>query len=122
MAYGYPGNVRELSHAVERACLLARGPELDLNLLPPELAGAAGDGNGDGPLPEPFFRELTGEALNEARESSVAEVERRFIEELMRRCEGNVSRAARESGLHRSYLQKLLARHRPVARALAGET
>ena len=107
-AYDYPGNVRELSHAVERVCLLAQGPELDLGLLPPELAGAVGDG----PIPEPFFRELTGESLNEAREAGVAEVERRFVEELMRRCDGNVSRAARESGLHRSYLQKLLARHR----------
>ncbi len=107
-AHGYPGNVRELSHAVERACLLARGPELDLGLLPPEMANAAGDG----PMPELVFQELTGESLNEAREASVADVERRFIEELMRRCEGNVSRAARESGLHRSYLQKLLARHR----------
>ena len=73
------------------------------------MAGAAADG----PAPEPVFRELTGEALNEAREASVAEVERRFVDELMRRCDGNVSRAARESGLHRSYLQKLLARHRP---------
>jgi len=107
-AYDYPGNVRELSHAVERVCLLARGPELDAGLLPPEIAGTAGDG----PAPEPAFRELTGESLNAAREAGVAEVERRFIEELMQRCDGNVSRAARESGLHRSYLQKLLARHR----------
>ncbi len=75
-------------------------------------------------MPEPVFRELTGESLNEAREASVADVERRFIQELMRHCEGNVSRAARESGLHRSYLQKLLARHRPAlaaSRALTGE-
>jgi transcriptional regulator with GAF, ATPase, and Fis domain len=107
-AYGFPGNVRELSHAVERVCLLAQGPELDLGLLPPEIAGAAGASA------EPIFRELTGESLNEAREASVAEVERRFVEELMERCDGNVSRAARESGLHRSYLQKLLARHRPA--------
>jgi transcriptional regulator with GAF, ATPase, and Fis domain len=108
--YDYPGNVRELAHLVERACLLARGPELDLDLLPPEVAGMAAGA----PAPEPIFRELTGESLNEAREASVAEVERRFVEELMERCEGNVSRAARESGLHRSYLQKLLARHRPA--------
>ncbi|MEA2561938.1 MAG: two-component system, NtrC family, response regulator PilR [Acidobacteriota bacterium] len=115
-SYHYPGNVRELSHLVERACLLARGPELDLDLLPPEVAGMAAGA----PAPEPIFRELTGESLNEAREASVAEVERRFVEELMERCEGNVSRAARESGLHRSYLQKLLARHRPALAAEGG--
>ena len=108
LAHGYPGNVRELSHAVERACLLAREPEIDLPLLPPEIAAAGG-----GTAAEPVFRELTGESLNAAREAGVAEVERRFVEELMRRCDGNVSRAARESGLHRSYLQKLLARYRP---------
>jgi DNA-binding NtrC family response regulator len=113
LAYDYPGNVRELTHLVERACLLARGPELDLDLLPAEVSEAGG---GDGAPPPITFRELTGAALNEAREASVAEVERRFVEELMRRSEGNVSRAARESGLHRSYLQKLLARHRAAGR------
>jgi DNA-binding protein Fis len=42
----------------------------------------------------------------------VAEVERAFRAALMERHQGNVSQAARESGIHRSYLQKLLARHR----------
>jgi Nif-specific regulatory protein/two-component system response regulator HydG len=112
--HSYPGNVRELSHAVERACLLARGPDLDLDLLPPELAGAMPDA-----AAEPVFSELSGEALNEAREAAVDAVERRFLTELMRRCEGNVSRAAREAGLHRSYLQKLLARHRKALGSLA---
>jgi transcriptional regulator with GAF, ATPase, and Fis domain len=106
-AYPYPGNIRELGHAVERACLLARGPDLDLDLLPPEMAGVEGD-----PAAEPAFSALTGEALNESREACVAAVEQRFLIELMRRCDGNVSRAAREAGLHRTYLQKLLARHR----------
>jgi Nif-specific regulatory protein/two-component system response regulator HydG len=114
-AYPYPGNVRELAHAVERACLLARGPDLDLDLLPPEMAGAAGD-----PAAEPSFSELTGEVLNESREASVAAVEQRFLVELMRSCDGNVSRAAREAGLHRTYLQKLLARHRSALELLAG--
>jgi transcriptional regulator with GAF, ATPase, and Fis domain len=115
LAYAYPGNVRELAHAVERACLLARGPDLDLDLLPPEVAGAAADS-----AAEPVFSALTGEGLNEAREASVAAVEQRFLTELMRRCDGNVSRAAREAGLHRTYLQKLLARHRSALGPLAG--
>ncbi len=113
LAHAYPGNVRELAHAIERACLLARGPEMDLHHLPPEMAEATGEG----PLAEPVFRELSVAALAEAREAAVAEVERRFVAELMRRTEGNVSRAARESGLHRSYLQKLLARHRTASGA-----
>ncbi|MDX1998748.1 MAG: sigma 54-interacting transcriptional regulator [Thermoanaerobaculia bacterium] len=117
LRHDYPGNVRELSHALERACLLAQGPELDLGHLPPELA-LAGDA---GSLPEPVFGALTGAALQSAREAGVAEVERRFVAELLAHCGGNVSRAARESGLHRSYLQKLLARHR-TGPVLAGAT
>jgi transcriptional regulator with GAF, ATPase, and Fis domain len=113
--YAWPGNVRELAHAVERACLLARGPELDADLLPSELAGAAAE-----PGADLVFPELTGEALNEARESAVDGEERRFVMELMSRYDGNVSRAAREAGLHRSYLQKLLARHRGALGSLAG--
>jgi Nif-specific regulatory protein/two-component system response regulator HydG len=108
--HAYPGNVRELSHAVERACLLARGPELDVDLLPPEMAGAA-SAAGDAAA-EPVFSALTNEGLNEARDAAVEAVERRFLAELMERCDGNVSRASREAGIHRSYLQKLLARYR----------
>ena len=115
LAHAWPGNIRELSHAVERACLLARGPELDVELLPPELAGAASDAM----AVDAVFSELTGEVLNEAREAAVEGVERRFLRSLMSRCEGNVSRAAREAGLHRSYLQKLLARHRDALGSLA---
>jgi len=33
-AYAWPGNVRELENALERALILARGPELTLDLLP----------------------------------------------------------------------------------------
>jgi two-component system response regulator HydG len=36
-AYGWPGNVRELENALERAVVLARGPVLQVDDLPPEL-------------------------------------------------------------------------------------
>jgi len=108
LAHPYPGNVRELAHAVQRACALARGPELDVDVLPPEIVAA--------PAPErpplPRFEELTAGALNAAREAACDEVERAFLDALMERHAGNVSAAARESGLNRTYLQKLLARHR----------
>ena len=107
LSYPWPGNVRELESAVERACLLALGPELDLDLLPSEVAGAAPN-----PQAEPVFRELTGIALNEACEEATKALERRFLTDLMRHWKGNVSHAAREAGLHRSHLQRLLARHR----------
>jgi Nif-specific regulatory protein/two-component system response regulator HydG len=75
------------------------------DLLPAELGEAA-------PAAAEEFTDLTKEGLRSVRESAVAAVERRFLEALMQRCEGNVSRAARESGFHRSQLQRLLAEHR----------
>jgi len=39
LAYGWPGHVRELRNAMERACILCEGPELDLASLPLELQG-----------------------------------------------------------------------------------
>lgn len=109
--YTYPGNVRELAHAVERACVLATGPELDVGLLPPELAGAAARGA----PPPPRFASLTADGLHAAREAAVAEVERAFLAELLEQHGGNVSLAARASGVNRTYLQKLLARQRKAA-------
>jgi len=41
--YGFPGNVRELEHAVQHAVVLARGAEIDLVHFPPQLSGAASD-------------------------------------------------------------------------------
>ena len=107
LSYAWPGNIRELSSAVESACVLARGLELDLDLLPPEVAGVP-------PNPEvvPNFPELTGAALNEACEAATYSLEEKFLTELMRRWNYNVSRAAHGAGLHRSHLQRLLARHR----------
>ena len=108
LAHSYPGNVRELAHAVQRACALARGPELDADVLPSELvASPAPEG-----LPRARFAELNAGALNAAREAAADEVESAFLDALMERHAGNVSAAARESGLNRTYLQKLLARHR----------
>ncbi len=38
-AYAWPGNVRELLHAIERAVILSKGDEIEIEDLPPEIAG-----------------------------------------------------------------------------------
>ncbi|WP_437632951.1 sigma-54-dependent Fis family transcriptional regulator [Sorangium sp. So ce854] len=115
--HAYPGNVRELAHAVERACVLATWPVLDVDLLPPDLTAAAARPAAARPAagapgPEPRFSKLSADELEAAREAGAAEAERAFLAALLDRHGGNVSQAARASGLNRTYLQKLLARHR----------
>jgi transcriptional regulator with GAF, ATPase, and Fis domain len=104
-AYPFPGNVRELEHLLERCCVLATGPEIGLALLPEELRAEVPPGEAA------MFAELSNDELKRAREAAADAVERRFIEELLRRSDGNVSRAARESGMNRSYLQRLVGKH-----------
>ena len=105
--YTYPGNVRELEHLIERVCLLATGPELDLDLWPPELVG-----NTPAEPRAKTYSRLDAAELDEARSAAVADVERAFVTELLARCEGNISQAARLSGINRTYLQRLVARYR----------
>jgi transcriptional regulator with PAS, ATPase and Fis domain len=37
LAYSWPGNIRELSHVLERACIVCQNTVIDLHHLPPEL-------------------------------------------------------------------------------------
>ncbi len=72
-AYGYPGNVRELAHAVERACVLAQGPEMDVDLLPTEIAGGAAE-----PAGGDAFHEFTSDELEAAKAAALVRIEADF--------------------------------------------
>ncbi|MHB8878275.1 MAG: sigma 54-interacting transcriptional regulator [Myxococcaceae bacterium] len=95
-AYDWPGNARELRHAVERMAALGEHAV-------PEQAPTPGAA----PLPEadpsvPF---------KDAKQRLVDRFERAYLAALLERTEGNASAAAREAGLDRVHLLKLLRRH-----------
>lgn len=93
LAYGWPGNIRELEHTVERALLLAPGDTVhaaDLN-----LRGAAARAD-EAPTLE---------------EMALEDVERVLIQKALRRHQGNVSQAAEALGLSRSALYRRLQRY-----------
>jgi DNA-binding NtrC family response regulator len=90
--YPWPGNIRELDHAIERAVLMAQGARIkvtDLGLRPVS-------DNGGGSI----------EDLN------LEEVERLLIQKALARYNGNVSQAAKALGLSRSALYRRLERYR----------
>ncbi|HEY0138440.1 MAG TPA: sigma-54 dependent transcriptional regulator [Nannocystis sp.] len=90
LEHRWPGNVRELEHVIERALLLASGPEIrveDLVLRP-------------GSARAPAFDEMT---LDEA--------ERYLIVLALARANNNVSEAAQKLGLSRSAFYRRLVRH-----------
>ena len=64
LRYDWPGNVRELENVIERAVVLARGPDLTTDELPPALSGPRPKGTRPGGLiPGASWREIEREAI-----------------------------------------------------------
>jgi DNA-binding NtrC family response regulator len=88
----YPGNVRELRAAVERAVLLGDGMAQDDNA----------DDDALGFDPSRSFRA--------AKEQAMAHWERGYLRELLAAAGGNISKAARLARMDRNHLRELLRR------------
>ncbi len=84
--YAWPGNVRQLENACERAVLLARGTSVRLADLPPEIRGERPSEEEPEQLPD-------GEDLSIKRR--LAALERELIRRALERTGGNRSQAAR---------------------------
>ena len=96
--YGFPGNVRELEHIIERSVLRAGGRAITAELiLIGELAAA----------PAPKENELESLLQLPFRES-VRAWERLLMERAMRAANGNKAEAARSLGIHRRLLYEKL--------------
>jgi DNA-binding NtrC family response regulator len=104
MAHDWPGNVRELRNVIERALALGADP----GVLVAPLGGTEsqqGASLHDGIEFEPnvSFRD-TKEKWNEL-------FERRYLTWLIKRADGNISKAARDADMDRKYLHKLLRKY-----------
>ncbi len=115
--YPFPGNVRELAHALERACLLSAGAAVEVAALPEEIQrvtpAKVTSPRSEGPAPAaPRFERFDKAELESVTAAALRELEREFVDGLLAKFEGNVTHAASESGIHRSQLQKMMARLR----------
>ena len=107
IAHPWPGNVRELRNAMERAAIFCRGAIRPEHL--PADGGAASPAPPSAPPPEAEPRPRIAD-FQTAKAAAVKRFERRFLTDALSRHRGNVSRAAREAGMHRQNLQKKLRR------------
>ena len=94
--YDWPGNVREMQAVLERAVLLARGGiitaadlELPCGSVPDQVAGG----------------------MKRAKARAIQRFERGYLQELLSRCAGNISLAARIACKERRSFQRLLRKH-----------
>jgi two-component system response regulator HydG len=90
--YPWPGNIRELQHALERAVIMSDGPVL----LPEEFFLTDPDKSRDGLVPD---------------SCSLVDAEKALIRRTLSKFGGNISHAAKELGLSRSALYRRLERY-----------
>ena len=104
--YTWPGNVRELENAIERAVVLTRRPQIDVEDLPevvqafmsPRPAANAGNGDGVHETPMPLETALEGP-------------ERRIIEAALKRNNWNRQATAAELDINRTTLYKKMRKY-----------
>jgi DNA-binding NtrC family response regulator len=95
VAYPWPGNVRALRHALERAIILSEGDTLRL---------------GDFPLP-PAEAPRPAPAEADVPATTLAELEKQAIVQALARHAGNVTYAAQELGITRTSLYRRMEKH-----------
>jgi DNA-binding NtrC family response regulator len=98
LAHPFPGNVRELLNVLRRSAILAVAEDVGLDDLPPEILRGR----------KPAARVAT---FKQAKEKLLAAFERKYIEDLLARNRNEVSRAAREAGIGRRHLHRLMHKH-----------
>ncbi|WP_137404998.1 sigma-54-dependent transcriptional regulator [Echinicola rosea] len=91
--YSWPGNIRELQHAIERAIIMAEGNELDSRDF--------------------FFlsSKPTTEKVKSNGTLNLDEVEKNVIQKAIDKNGGNISKAAKELGLTRASLYRRLEKY-----------
>jgi two-component system response regulator AtoC/two-component system nitrogen regulation response regulator NtrX len=100
--YPWPGNVRQLRNALERSFVLAPGPRLEVEDLPPEVRDPAPATSLAGPDDDPRL------SFAEAKKRVLRAFELEFIERKLREHKGNISKTAQALGMHRQSLQQKL--------------
>ena len=100
MNYGWPGNVRELENAIERAVVLATGPQIEPKHLPPNVK----------PMAMPTGMPVIPGATME-------EIERYAILETLKATAGSTSRAAEMLGISTRTIQYRMHQYNAAPRS-----
>jgi DNA-binding NtrC family response regulator len=102
-SYDWPGNIRELDNAIERAVLMGKEPELKVSDFSIHLDVTKGARYSSKTLTAP---------TRERPLTSLKEMERADLESALRDCAGNISHAAKALGISRVALYRRMKKHK----------
>ena len=97
LQYDWPGNVREMENAIERAVLLETTPVLHVGSLPPEVS--------------PLASSRSDASTPATARLRMSEVERQAIAQALDASHHNVAAAARLLGINRATLYRKLKKY-----------
>ncbi len=98
--YTWPGNVRELQNVLKRALAMTRHHVLSVEDLPVDIAVQGGE-----------RRRSDRGGFFQVRSQRISAFEKWYLNNLLKSCQGDVSRAARKAEVPRGTLYRLLKKH-----------
>ena len=90
MDYDWPGNARELANVIERAAVMAKDDHIAGVELPPRPAHSQPGETGNFNIDLPF---------KEGRQWAIADYEKTYLIQCLRRYHGNISQSAQHCGV-----------------------
>jgi len=116
VAASWPGNVRQLENAIERACVTVRDGTIGLRNLPPDLGGrpqAAGSKH-------PFQPDLARPLPDQLAELTAA-FEERYLRRALKKTRGHVGKCAKITGLSRRSVTEKIGQYKIDKEQFKGE-
>lgn len=97
--YNWPGNIRQLENVIEHSIAIAEDNEIHIDQLPPYLQ----DKNANFQpkiMDNPNFKAM--------KKQHIEKFERHFIYRLLKKYNGNISQAAKEAGINRRTIYRMI--------------